>query len=185
VPRRGRPVTSPIIKKPGQPGGFVPIPYPNALDLAARRLAAIRAEHGEASVGLVGSGRAAAAITVETQVVHLAGSTLGGMVRLLVESGQIDVQVVADGVAELPDTPLRRIADRSELLRAIASGELKGLVSICFDPPGAARLADALGELEFHLAIDTVLGPVARRADIVLPLGAPAAGGERDEQLID
>ncbi|HEU5056659.1 MAG TPA: hypothetical protein VFU21_09030 [Kofleriaceae bacterium] len=185
MPRRGRPVTSPIIKKPGQPGGFVPIPYPNALDLAARRFAAIRAEHGEASVGLVGGGRATAAITVETQVVQLAGSTLGGMVRLLIESGQIDVQVVADGVPELPDAPLRRIADQRELRGAIAAGELKGLVSVCFDPPGAARLADVLEELEFHLAIDTVLGPVARRADVVLPLAAPAAGGERDEPLAD
>ena len=148
----------------------MPIPYPNALDLAASRFAEIRERYGEGAIGLVGDGPAPTAIAVETQVVLLAGSTLGGMVRLLVESGRIDVELVADSVAGIPETALRRVDGARDLVRLIAAGELKGLVSISFDPPATRGLAGALDELEFHLAIDSVLGRIARSADLVLPL---------------
>ncbi len=163
-------MTRPLIKKPGQPGGFVPIPYPNAIDLAASRFAEIRERHGERAIGLVGDDPPQTAIAVETQVLLVAGSTLGGMVRLLVESGEIDVELVADSVAGIPETALRRVGDARELVRLIAAGELNGLVSVSFDPPATRGLAGALDMLEFHLAMDTVLGRVARRADLVLPL---------------
>ena len=190
VARAGRRVTRPLIKKPGVPGGFVPIPYPNALAQASRRLADIQLRHGDAAIALVGDGPAPTTVSVESRVLLLAGSTLGGMVQLLVESGQIDVEVIADGVPGMPDAALRRIDDPLELIREIDSGALKGLVSVCYDPPGV-RLARALDELEFHLAVDTVLGRVARRADIVLPLTAARAADrsmrgvarERDEPV--
>ncbi|HEY8142315.1 MAG TPA: hypothetical protein VIG06_06580 [Kofleriaceae bacterium] len=164
-------MTRPLIKKPGQPGGFVPIPYPNALQVAAERFDQIRQIYGDDAIALVGEGPAPTAISVETEVVLVAGSTLGGVVRLLVESGSFDVELISQGgIAGVTDAPLRRIGSARELVRAINAGEVKGLVSISFDPPAGVRLAPALDALEFHLAIDSVLGRVARHADIVLPL---------------
>ncbi len=181
-------MTRPLIKKPGVPGGFVPIPYPNALEVASERFGQIRQQYGEGAIGLVGDDPPPTAIAVETQVLLMAGSTLGGMLRLLVESGEIDVELVADGVAGIPETALRRVGDPRELVRLIAAGELKGLVSVSFDPPATRGLAGALDQLEFHLAMDTVLGRVARHADIVLPLRpavsvAPGAAAERSEPV--
>ena len=80
------------------------------------------------------------------------------------------MKLVADSVAGIPETALRRVGDARELVRLIAAGELNGLVSVSFDPPATRGLAGALDMLEFHLAMDTVLGRVARRADLVLPL---------------
>lgn len=192
MPRRGRRLTSPLIKKPGAPGGFVPIPYPNALDTAAERFAEIRRLHGDAAVGVIGRA-AAPALAVEAEVVLLAGSPLGEMVELLVASGRIDVEVIGGRAAGPGDDPrLRQIAGARELVRLVEAGELRGLVSICFDPPREVPVGPALDRLEFHLAVDTVLGAVARRADIVLPLraevslGAAASGpgaGELDEPV--
>jgi hypothetical protein len=177
-------VTKPLIKKPGQPGGFVPIPYPNALEVATERFDRIRQIHGDAAIAIIGEGPVPASVSVETEVVLVAGSTLGGVVRLLVESGHFDVELISSGVPGLPDAALRRIDSARDLIRAIDAGEVKGLVSISFDPPVGVQLAAALDALEFHLAIDTVLGRVARRADIVLPLRAPltAATGTASER---
>ncbi len=111
-------MTKPIIKKPGQPGGFVPIPYPNAVRLASRRIAGIQTRHGE------------------------------GAVAILAQPG-----------ARLTAALVRRIEAR----------EVRGLVTMLFRARIDRRAAKALERLDFYLAIDTVLGPAARRADIVLP----------------
>ncbi len=63
--------------------------------------------------------------------------------------------------------------DAYELFRKIDSGEIRGLLSICFNPkvslPDNAFVTRALEKLEFYVAIDFFLNDTARHADIVLP----------------
>jgi assimilatory nitrate reductase catalytic subunit len=63
--------------------------------------------------------------------------------------------------------------DAYELFRKIDAGEIKGLLSICFNPrvslPDNAFIKRALEKLEFYVAIDFFLNDTARHADIVLP----------------
>jgi len=63
--------------------------------------------------------------------------------------------------------------DAYELFRKIDAGEIKGLLSICFNPkvslPDNAFITRALEKLEFYVAIDFFLNDSARHADIVLP----------------
>jgi assimilatory nitrate reductase catalytic subunit len=63
--------------------------------------------------------------------------------------------------------------DAYELFRKIDSGEIKGLLSLCFNPkvslPDNAFVTRALEKLEFYVAIDFFLNDTARHADIVLP----------------
>jgi assimilatory nitrate reductase catalytic subunit len=63
--------------------------------------------------------------------------------------------------------------DAYELFRKIDAGEIKGLISICFNPkislPDNEFIARALEKLEFYVAIDFFLNDTARHADIVLP----------------
>jgi assimilatory nitrate reductase catalytic subunit len=63
--------------------------------------------------------------------------------------------------------------DAYELIRKIDQGEIKGLLSICFNPkvslPDNNFVAKALSKLEFFVAIDFFLNESARHADIVLP----------------
>ncbi|HEX7795189.1 MAG TPA: molybdopterin oxidoreductase family protein [Vicinamibacterales bacterium] len=63
--------------------------------------------------------------------------------------------------------------DAYELFRKIDAGEIKGLLSICFNPkvslPDNAFVTRALEKLEFYVAIDFFLNETARHADIVLP----------------
>src|SRR5215813_6245214 len=63
--------------------------------------------------------------------------------------------------------------DAYELIRKIDSGEIKGLLSICFNPkvslPDSTFITRALEKLEFYVAIDFFLNDTARHADIVLP----------------
>jgi assimilatory nitrate reductase catalytic subunit len=63
--------------------------------------------------------------------------------------------------------------DAYELFRKIDAGEIKGLLSICFNPkvslPDSAFVTRALEKLEFYVAIDFFLNDTARHADIVLP----------------
>jgi assimilatory nitrate reductase catalytic subunit len=63
--------------------------------------------------------------------------------------------------------------DAYEMFRKIDTGEIKGLVSICFNPkislPDDAFIARCLDKLEFYAAIDFFLNDTARHADIVLP----------------
>jgi assimilatory nitrate reductase catalytic subunit len=63
--------------------------------------------------------------------------------------------------------------DAYELFRKIDAGEIKGLLSICFNPkvslPDNAFITRCLEKLEFYAAIDFFLNDTARHADIVLP----------------
>ncbi|HVX85574.1 MAG TPA: molybdopterin oxidoreductase family protein [Phycisphaerae bacterium] len=63
--------------------------------------------------------------------------------------------------------------DALELFRKIDRGEIKGLLSLCFNPkislPDNNFIARCLDKLEFYVAIDFFLNESARHADIVLP----------------
>ncbi len=60
-----------------------------------------------------------------------------------------------------------------EIVEAIHAGEIKGLLSICFNPlvslPDTKFTAEALDKLEFYANIDFFLSETAQHADIVLP----------------
>lgn len=59
-----------------------------------------------------------------------------------------------------------------ELIEAIHRGEVKGLLSICFNPlvslPNNNYVREALEKLEFYVCIDFFMNETARHADIVL-----------------
>jgi assimilatory nitrate reductase catalytic subunit len=63
--------------------------------------------------------------------------------------------------------------DCYEMFRKIDAGEIKGLLSICFNPkvslPDNNFVARALDKLEFFVVIDFFLSETAQHADIVLP----------------
>jgi assimilatory nitrate reductase catalytic subunit len=63
--------------------------------------------------------------------------------------------------------------DCYEMMRRIDRGEIKGLLSICFNPkvslPDNNFVTRALEKLEFYTAIDFFLNETAHHADIVLP----------------
>jgi assimilatory nitrate reductase catalytic subunit len=63
--------------------------------------------------------------------------------------------------------------DAYELFRKIERGEIRGLLSICFNPlvslPDSNFVARMLEKLDFYVAIDFFLNDTARYADIVLP----------------
>jgi assimilatory nitrate reductase catalytic subunit len=63
--------------------------------------------------------------------------------------------------------------DAFEIFRKIDRGEIKGLLSICFNPkvslPDSNFVARMLDKLEFYVAIDFFLNESAHHADIVLP----------------
>jgi assimilatory nitrate reductase catalytic subunit len=63
--------------------------------------------------------------------------------------------------------------DAYELFRKIDAGEIKALLSICFNPkvslPDSEFVTRALEKLEFFAAIDFFLNDTATHADIVLP----------------
>lgn len=60
-----------------------------------------------------------------------------------------------------------------EIIEAIHAGEIKGLLSICFNPmvssPDSNFTAEALDKLEYYGVIDFFLSESAHHADIVLP----------------
>ncbi len=60
-----------------------------------------------------------------------------------------------------------------EIMQAIHAGEIKGLISICFNPlvslPNNNMIREALEKLEFYVVIDFFLSETARHADIILP----------------
>jgi assimilatory nitrate reductase catalytic subunit len=60
-----------------------------------------------------------------------------------------------------------------EILEAIHRGEIKGLLSICFNPlvslPNNNMIREALEKLEFYVNIDFFMSETARHADVVLP----------------
>jgi assimilatory nitrate reductase catalytic subunit len=59
-----------------------------------------------------------------------------------------------------------------EQIEAIHRGEIKGLISICFNPlvslPNNNFVREAFEKLEFYICIDTFLSETARHADIVM-----------------
>jgi assimilatory nitrate reductase catalytic subunit len=63
--------------------------------------------------------------------------------------------------------------DAYEIFRKIDQGEIRGLLSICFNPkvslPDSQFVTRALEKLEFYAAIDFFLSETAHHADIVLP----------------
>ena len=63
--------------------------------------------------------------------------------------------------------------DAYELFRKIDAGEIKGLLTICFNPkvslPDSGFITRCLEKLEFYAAIDFFLNDTARHADVVLP----------------
>ena len=63
--------------------------------------------------------------------------------------------------------------DAYEIFRKIDQGEIKGLLSLCFNPvvslPDNNFIRAQLEKLEFYVAIDFFLNETARYADIVLP----------------
>ncbi len=63
--------------------------------------------------------------------------------------------------------------DAYEMFRKIDTGEIKGLIAICFNPkvslPDNQFVTRALGKLEFFVAIDFFLNDTAWHADVVLP----------------
>lgn len=71
--------------------------------------------------------------------------------------------------AELPQPGV----DAYELFRKIDAGEIRGLLSICFNPlvslPDNSFVRRALEKLEFYVAIDFFLNETARYANIILP----------------
>jgi assimilatory nitrate reductase catalytic subunit len=63
--------------------------------------------------------------------------------------------------------------DAYEIFRRVDRGEIKALLSICFNPivslPDSEFVARMLDKLDFYVAIDFFLNETARHADIVLP----------------
>jgi assimilatory nitrate reductase catalytic subunit len=63
--------------------------------------------------------------------------------------------------------------DAYEMFRKIDAGEIKGLISICFNPkvslPDNQFVTRALEKLELYVAIDFFLTETARHADVILP----------------
>ena len=78
---------------------------------------------------------------------------------------------VAWGVAE--STLPGKGATAPEIMEMIHRGEIRGLLSICFNPlvslPDATFTREALERLGFFVAIDFFLSETARHADLVLP----------------
>ncbi|MEX0774564.1 MAG: molybdopterin oxidoreductase family protein [Phycisphaeraceae bacterium] len=74
--------------------------------------------------------------------------------------------------------------DAYEIFRKIDRGEIKGLLSICFNPkvslPDNSFITRCLEKLDFFVAIDFFLNETAQHADIVLP----GSLHEEDEGLV-
>lgn len=72
-----------------------------------------------------------------------------------------------------PDDLPQPGVDAYEIIRKIHRGEIKGLLSVCFNPvvslPDNNYVREALEKLEFYVAIDFFLNETARYADVVLP----------------
>lgn len=67
----------------------------------------------------------------------------------------------------------RKGVDAYEIIRKIDRGEVKGLLSICFNPlvslPDSNYVRAMLEKLDFYVAIDFFMSETSRYADIILP----------------
>jgi len=83
-----------------------------------------------------------------------------------------------------PDELPGKGVDAYEIFRKIDRGEIRGLLSMCFNPkvslPDNNFVARMLDKLDFYVAIDFFLNESARHADIVLP----GSLQEEDEGLV-
>ncbi len=83
-----------------------------------------------------------------------------------------------------PEDLPRAGVDAYEIFRKIDRGEIRGLLSICFNPkvslPDSEFVARMLDKLDFYCAIDFFLNESARHADIVLP----GSQQEEDEGIV-
>jgi assimilatory nitrate reductase catalytic subunit len=72
-----------------------------------------------------------------------------------------------------PESIPRSGVDAYEIFRKIDAGEIRGLLSICFNPkvslPDNAFVTRMLEKLDFYVAIDFFLNETAHHADVVLP----------------
>ena len=72
-----------------------------------------------------------------------------------------------------PDELPQAGVDAYEIFRKVDLGEIKGLLTICFNPvvslPDNSFIRRALEKIEFYTAIDFFLNETARYADVVLP----------------
>ncbi len=72
-----------------------------------------------------------------------------------------------------PDDLPQPGVDAYEIIRKIDRGEIKGLLSLCFNPvvslPDNNFVRQALEKLEFFVAIDFFMSATSRYADVVLP----------------
>ncbi|XSG77539.1 molybdopterin oxidoreductase family protein [Herpetosiphon llansteffanensis] len=80
-------------------------------------------------------------------------------------------------IANIWDMPVEEMpqpgVDAYEIFRKIETGEIKGLLSLCFNPkvslPDSDYVSAMLDKLEFYTSIDFFLNDSARHANIVLP----------------
>jgi assimilatory nitrate reductase catalytic subunit len=72
-----------------------------------------------------------------------------------------------------PDELPKKGVDAYEIIRKADRGEIKGLLSICFNPmvslPDNNVVRRALEKLDFYVAIDFFMSETSRLADVVLP----------------
>lgn len=73
----------------------------------------------------------------------------------------------------LPDELPQPGVDAYEIIRKIDAGEIRGLLSVCFNPvvslPDNNFVRRALEKLDFYVAIDFFMSETSRYADVVLP----------------
>jgi len=88
-------------------------------------------------------------------------------------SNQADREYIAGVWGVSADDIPRAGVDVYEMFRRIDRGEIRGLLSICFNPkvslPDNKFITRCLEKLEFYVAIDFFLNETAQHADIVLP----------------
>jgi assimilatory nitrate reductase catalytic subunit len=81
--------------------------------------------------------------------------------------------VVAERWGVSPDELPGKGATAPQIVEKIHAGEIRGLLSLCFNPavslPDAHFTRAALERLEFYVAVDFFMSETARHADLILP----------------
>jgi NADH-quinone oxidoreductase subunit G len=109
------------------------------------------------------------------------GAIEAGALPVLLPGGRLVTDAAARaevarawGAASLPSEPGR---DTSEILAALADGELDAVVVAGVDPadlPDPQAALAAIGQAEFVVSLELRVSPVTDRADVVLPVAAVA-----------